>query len=323
VQSIAIYSRKGGAGKSALTVLLAEMLSCFPYGQRVLVVDLDPQQSSSTALLGDAPLRAAVSGGQSLTALLRARRKKLLSKEQTQQYLAVRPAAGKGGAAHLQTIHLLSPDPEDWDAFDEQLRAEKPKRSRKPDAPSPYALLREALEPLEDEFDIVLIDFPGHDSGPIVRCGLFAADRWLFPVNPDRMGARDLDGSRQLIRRVYLGQRRRIKSLGTLLTMCQQGRNREYQRAKKVLTALAEKKYIPPLFSTRAELGFWTEVKTALDDLVESTTLHKKMGGREKPLLPALEALTEETLERLRLPFAKAQRIEAERPVNATATRNW
>jgi hypothetical protein len=47
------------------------------------------------------------------------------------------------------------------------------------------------------------------------------------------------------------------------------------------------------------------------------------MGGREKPLLPALEALTEEILDRLRLPFARAQRIEAERSVNATATRNW
>ena len=52
MKTVAVFTTKGGTGKSALTVLLAEFLAT-GFEQRVLVVDLDPQQSSAVALLGD------------------------------------------------------------------------------------------------------------------------------------------------------------------------------------------------------------------------------------------------------------------------------
>jgi cellulose biosynthesis protein BcsQ len=102
VQTIAVFSNKGGSGKSAVTVLLAEALACKPSRQRVLVVDLDAQQSSATALLGDEKLHAALETGQSVTALMQARRRGPLSTEATRKYLAVRPAViGKGKHNYL------------------------------------------------------------------------------------------------------------------------------------------------------------------------------------------------------------------------------
>jgi len=72
MQTIALFALKGGVGKTALTVFLADSLSSI-YDQRVLVVDLDPQQSTTIALLGeerllvaldrDASIGAAAAGG--------------------------------------------------------------------------------------------------------------------------------------------------------------------------------------------------------------------------------------------------------------------
>ena len=52
MQTIAVFNTRGGTGKSAITVFLADFLStCF--AKRLLAIDLDPQQSSSVALLGE------------------------------------------------------------------------------------------------------------------------------------------------------------------------------------------------------------------------------------------------------------------------------
>jgi cellulose biosynthesis protein BcsQ len=321
VHTIAVFSTKGGAGKSAVTVLLAEALACNPYLKRVLVVDLDAQQSASTALMGDESLHAALRAGQSVTALMQARRKRSLTLPETLKHLAVRPAVvGRGKFNFLQKIHILAADREAWYELDEQLREDR--RSR--NGPAPDALLREALAPLRNDFDIVLIDFPGHDAGPIVRCGLYASDRWLFPVTPDRMGTRDLDGSLRVIRQVFQAARMPFKGLGTLLTMCQNKSSGEYKSARSTLRSLAEKRHVPKLYSAEAELSFWTEVKNALDDTDHCTTLTKKLGeSTTAPLYKAVQKLARETLDRLHLPVPAEEAIEANEPVNEVVTQNW
>jgi chromosome partitioning protein len=321
LNTIAVFSTKGGAGKSAVTALLAETLACKPYDLSVLVVDLDAQQSTATALLGDERLHAALREKKSVTALLRARRERPLSKEVTNRFLAERPAvSGKGKFNFLQSIWVLAPDREDWHDLDEELRREK-RDGRNGGAQD--ALLRDALAPLADDFDIVLIDFPGHDTGPIVRCGLSAADRWLFPVTPDRAGTRDLDGSRRVIRSVFEGSGRQFKGLGTLLTMCQMRSSNEYKSARNALVIQAKARRVPQLFPQDAELLFWTEVKNALDDTRKYNTLDQKLAGTTSPLYKAMQKLTKETLTRLKIPVASEADIEAAAPVNDLVTQNW
>ena len=69
MQTIAIFNTRGGSGKSAVTVFLADFLAT-AFSKRVLVVDLDPQQSSSVALLGDESLHKAFEQKRSLPRLM-------------------------------------------------------------------------------------------------------------------------------------------------------------------------------------------------------------------------------------------------------------
>ncbi|MFO0845835.1 MAG: ParA family protein [Gemmataceae bacterium] len=169
MHTIAVFSSKGGAGKSAVAVLLAEALACKPFRKRVLVVDLDAQQSAATALLGDEGLHGALADHRSATDLMRASRAGPLSAGDARRHLAVRPGVGGGGKFnYLQPIHILASDKEQWHDLDDDLRDEE-RASR--NGPPSNRLLRDALSPLRDEFDVALIDFPGHDGGPVVRCG--------------------------------------------------------------------------------------------------------------------------------------------------------
>lgn len=65
---IAIANHKGGVGKSTTTLMLAEGLALS--GQRVLVLDLDPQAMASKTLLGQSGLQDAIKQGRTLAQLL-------------------------------------------------------------------------------------------------------------------------------------------------------------------------------------------------------------------------------------------------------------
>jgi len=177
---------------------------------------------------------------------------------------------------------------------------------------------------LANDFDICLIDFPGHDQGPLVCCGLRAADRWLFPVVPDRMSTREVDGSKLVLRRAFSQDHPRpLKGLGTVITLCQQRNGNEYKKAKALLRAGAEKRAIPKLFPEAAEITYSTDAKNALDEFLHATTIDKMFGGAAGPLYQSIRALAREIVERLHLPLAKADEIKAEEEVNALATAAW
>ena len=69
METIAVFNTRGGSGKSAATVFLADFLSS-TFKKRVLIVDLDPQRSSSVALLGEERVDAELAEGKCLATLL-------------------------------------------------------------------------------------------------------------------------------------------------------------------------------------------------------------------------------------------------------------
>jgi cellulose biosynthesis protein BcsQ len=348
MHTVAVFTAKGGSGKSALTVFVAEFLASTKlHKKRVLVVDLDPQQSAAVALLGEERLYGALREGRTLDDLLcRVIQGQRASLATTEAHL-IRRAAHTGGRYNfLGPLAVLAADREGWHNLNDELRdanraarQSEPATNRvggtiqaargsltpgqeypvRPTLPPYLDALRSTLACVKDGFDVCLIDFPAHGRGPLVQCGLWAADWWLYPVQPDRLGTRDLDSSLASIRRAFRGQRR-IKGLGTVLNLCQNRNDAEYKRAKAVLQARAGQKTIPALFSRDAEIDFSPAAKKALDETLQVSTVRQKFGDTEKAFCTSLRYLVREILARLGQPAADIDPREA---VNPVMTREW
>jgi chromosome partitioning protein len=298
MQTVAVFNTRGGSGKSAATVFLADFLSTL-FSKRVLVVDLDPQQSASVALLGDERLIAGFKDGKSLPKLLERSLSEELKPDAVRGGVIERPRTNRSrkGTAYLAALNVLACEREDWHDLDDYLR-DRPAGRR----PATVTLLRGLLDRVRDDFDICLIDFPGHETGPMSQIGLRAADWWLFPCVPDRAGIRDLEGPGKAIRDAFKDHKRQIRGLGTLLSISQSATSSEYRQAYQTLAEAAERQHVPRLFSDKAKLLIWTGARNALDDTLwgDGTTLVQKY--KDKPMFEAVRALCREVLQRMELP---------------------
>ena len=146
---VSIYNNKGGVGKSTLTLGIAEFLAS-NRKKKVLIIDLDAQASSSSALLGRTPLAEAIQNRKTIADLIDeiARTRSILTS--LSDFLLVRPASSARGTA-LGPISLLVSEKERMFELEERL-------DRVRDA----TLLRDCVKPGLREFDYVLIDTPAN-----------------------------------------------------------------------------------------------------------------------------------------------------------------
>jgi chromosome partitioning protein len=297
MQTIAVFNTRGGSGKSAVTVFLADFLAT-AFEKRVLVVDLDPQQSSSVALLGEERLYEGFGRKKSLPELMERALTEEVQPNAVLYHAIERPKhpRPRKGTLYLGPLHVLACEREAWHDLDRTLGEIPASRQS-----TGVGLLGRLLKQVDDEFDVCLIDFPGHETGPISKNGLRAADWWLFPCVPDRAGIRDIEGPVTAIRDAYRGSKRQIRGLGTLLSISQPATSSEYKQAYQTLSEAGERNVIPKLFSDRAKLLIWTGARNALDDTLwgDSTTLAQKY--KDKPLFTAVRTLCHEALERMQM----------------------
>ena len=171
----AVANQKGGVGKTTTTVNLG---ACFAeLGQRVLIIDLDPQANASTGLglnprqldyslydvlLQDVPIEDVV-------------------EPVSVKNLYVAPASLDLAGAEIELVPALN-------------------RERK---------LREAIASVADDYDIVMIDCPP-SLGLLTINGLTAANEVLVPIQTEYYA---LEGLGQLIRNVDLVTRNLNPSL--------------------------------------------------------------------------------------------------------------
>ena len=171
----AVANQKGGVGKSTTTVNLG---ACFAeLGQRVLIIDLDPQANASTGLglnprqldyslydvlLQDVPIEDVV-------------------EPVSVKNLYVAPASLDLAGAEIELVPALN-------------------RERK---------LKEAIASVADDYDIVMIDCPP-SLGLLTINGLTAANEVLVPIQTEYYA---LEGLGQLIRNVDLVTRNLNPSL--------------------------------------------------------------------------------------------------------------
>jgi len=83
---------------------------------------------------------------------------------------------------------VLATNRDDWRKFTEEINSLHPTERWKF-----LDVLKDSLAPLADDFDIVLIDFPGSEIFYWTTMGLRATDRWLLPEIPDFLSVSDIE----------------------------------------------------------------------------------------------------------------------------------
>ncbi|MBF0400430.1 MAG: ParA family protein [Magnetococcales bacterium] len=192
MHAIALYNSKGGVGKSTLTLFFADFLASLQVAGRplrVLVIDLDAQGSSSTALLGAVVTQQARQASHTIGHLA-------LQLAEGQQptlepFLLLRPQS-PGGHPPLPTVAVLLPERESIFNFDAN-----PLQS--------LTLLLRTLKPaLARRFDVVLLDLPGglDERHLLAINALVMSDSVVVPIEPTRLAIHALPETVRMIQYV-------------------------------------------------------------------------------------------------------------------------
>jgi chromosome partitioning protein len=205
---VCIANQKGGVGKTTTTVSLAAALA--QHGIRTLVIDLDPQGNATTGL----GLRAEEGDPSTYGVLV--------------DGIALHDAIQKSDVLGLEvlpsSLDLAGAEVELVPAFSRELR------------------LRRALEDVDDDYDIVLVDCPP-SLGLLTINALVAADQVLVPIQCEYYA---LEGLGQLMRTVQLvgdNLNRELELGGVVLTMYDGRTNLSQQVVDEVRAYFGETAY--------------------------------------------------------------------------------
>jgi chromosome partitioning protein len=178
----AIANQKGGVGKTTTAVNMAACIA--EAGYRTLLVDVDPQGNATTGLGGE---REGTGVYEMLSGEVRGAD-------------AVRPTS-------VSNLFLLASTPDMAGATMELPRI----------AGSEHRL-RDALEPLRDDYAFILLDCPP-SLGPLTVNALVAADRVIVPVQTEYFALEGLAGLLDTLGLIQRELNPRLTIAGMLLTM--------------------------------------------------------------------------------------------------------
>jgi chromosome partitioning protein len=180
-----LVNQKGGVGKTTTAINLGAYLAQF--GQRVLIVDADPQANATSSLGVD---RRSVRGG-TYDALLGGTPATALVLQNPRLKLAILPASPSLAGAEVELVNELGRE----------------------------SKLSHALEPLLERYDYILIDCPP-SLGLLTVNGLMAArDGVLIPVQCEYLALEGLGELTHTIQRVRLALFPTLKVRGVVMTM--------------------------------------------------------------------------------------------------------
>ena len=167
---IAVFSEKGGTGKTVLTVNLAAVFA--GAGKRVLVIDTDSQGNASDLLL-DLGARDTEIGDDLSAVLLGEVGVECAIVETSIPGVSIIPAGNRLADAQVELVN----------------------------APGRDQRLRNALAEVREQFDTVLIDCPP-GRGLLAIAALAASDRVLLPMDPSRGGLAGVQRAIDLVTQV-------------------------------------------------------------------------------------------------------------------------
>jgi chromosome partitioning protein len=178
-------NQKGGVGKTTTAINMGAYLAQF--GQRVLIVDIDPQANATSSLGID---KRAVKGG-TYEALLGGSPAASLVLQNPRLKLAILPASPALAGAEVELVSELGRE----------------------------SKLKQALAPLVDRYDYIFIDCPP-SLGLLTINGLIAAlNGVLIPVQCEYLALEGLGELTRTIQRVRAALFPTLKIRGVVLTM--------------------------------------------------------------------------------------------------------
>jgi len=279
---IATINLKGGVGKTTTTVGLAEMFA--KDGNKVLVIDLDPQTNATVMLIDEQRWQELDKLGQTLAQLFA----DALEEDPSKKVFDIDMALQKnvGTVYGLDGIDLL---PSSLGLIDVQDRLATMPVGRY-FTKSPTDILQTAVKHILGDYDIVLIDCPPN-MGIITLNGLRIADGYIIPTIPDVLSTY---GIPQIARRVADFARELnedIEPYGIIITKYRAASTLHVNTIAR-LQADAEDGKNPPVFETLVPEG---NAIAAAAEFTDRGTLRQKyayQGGYE-----TFERLADEVVE--------------------------
>ncbi|WHU48383.1 ParA family protein [Gordonia sp. L191] len=204
---IATISLKGGVGKTTVTGGLAEFMSA-EFGQRVLLIDLDSQINLTTMMISEARWFELNTNGRTLATLFS-------DAVNGTEYFRLDEAIERdvSPVKRVTTVDLLASSL-DLIEVQEELSA---LRVQGGVADGGTGFLRQAIAPVIDFYDYVLIDCPPN-IGPVTLNGLAAADAYIIPTIPDVLSTYGIPQIQNRVRKFSEEIGRTIVELGVVIT---------------------------------------------------------------------------------------------------------
>ncbi len=185
---VSVYNNKGGEGKSTVTVGLTEFLS----GNRdkhVLLIDLDAQASSSSAVLGHKQVLTAIEERRTSVDLINQLRAKKRPPANLGEFISVREGTDARGSS-LAKLDVIVPDGARQFELEERLNVRKDSD-----------LFLNHLKPALKEYDYVIVDHPANIArrSLVPINGLAMSDLVLIPIRPTRISVGGLPRTLDMI----------------------------------------------------------------------------------------------------------------------------
>src|SRR5574338_430615 len=188
-----VFNQKGGVGKSTITCNLAAISA--HQGKRTLVVDLDPQGNSTQYLLGAGSDELDTTLADFFDQTLNFR----LNPRATADFIVATPFEG---------LHLMPSHPQL-----EELQGKLESRYK-------IYKLRDALNELADDYDVVFIDTPPALNF-YTRSALIAADTCLIPFDCDEFSRRALYSLLENVQEIKSDHNRHLEVEGIVVNQFQ------------------------------------------------------------------------------------------------------